>query len=581
MSQQTEDLLKQLKSTLETELKKVKPEYETLKVEVTNESVSDIKISLDCSDLDSKNKKDFLNNRALIVQKIYKVVNDQLSLENGYPSLIIQAIVQKESNDSVELRLNAPILLEPEKYTPIFNKKIDVLMEEYKTLRQELIGEQTALNNMFYYGLVVLGFTLAAIQGVMGQINGLFKPDIQALDLETSRFYGLTFFLFILLAVFIPTASTVFITKWMSIARSVAVHGSYLSGIEKRINRAFAEITIQDGTKYFFDDDYLNIGWETNIRKARELTKKTYLVFGGYHIFVIIGFYGFLGLFSHFVTLFLFDISWAKLCTGNHPSMLGIIWLLGFVILLVIVCLTQEQYYSAKEWLVATSFDDAIEKEKYKTKEWSKTNYCKKLGERCQQSCYFKLFLILYVIYFVFVILIFCFAPEKKIFSEDRITMAKQEIIFSTYTKKIDSIVESQDKNLALKLKHFDILADEGKLKLENSKVTHPELDDKVEEFKKYFKLRKMTNLAKADLRNADLKDVDLSNSNLTGADLTGADLTNTNLKGANLKDVKGIDCKKSSDKQKFISDETTIGIDGKKGSCSTKPSTTNQGTPP
>ncbi|MFN9176253.1 MAG: hypothetical protein ACK58N_17565 [Synechocystis sp.] len=129
MSQQTEDLLKQLKSTLETELKKVKPEYETLKVEVTNESVSDIKISLDCSDLDSKNKKDFLNNRALIVQKIYKVVNDQLSLENCYPSLIIQAIVQKESNDSVELRLNAPILLEPEKYTPIFNKIIDVLME--------------------------------------------------------------------------------------------------------------------------------------------------------------------------------------------------------------------------------------------------------------------------------------------------------------------------------------------------------------------------------------------------------------------------------------------------------------------
>jgi len=44
--------------------------------------------------------------------------------------------------------------------------------------------------------------------------------------------------------------------------------------------------------------------------------------------------------------------------------------------------------------------------------------------------------------------------------------------------------------------------------------------------------------------------------------------ITNADLTGATLTGVKGIDCKKSSDKQKFISDETTIGIDGKKGSC-------------
>lgn len=573
MSQQTEDLLKQLKSTLETELKKVKPEYETLKVEVTNESVSDIKISLDCSDLDSKNKKDFLNNRALIVQKIYKVVNDQLSLENCYPSLIIQAIVQKESNDSVELRLNAPILLEPEKYTPIFNKKIDVLMEEYKTLRQELIGEQTALNNMFYYGLVVLGFTLAAIQGVMGQINGLFKPDIQALDLETSRFYGLTFFLFILLAVFIPTASTVFITKWMSIARSVAVHGSYLSGIEKRINRAFAEITIQDGTKYFFDDDYLNIGWETNLRKARKSTNTTYLVFGGYHIFVILGFYGFLGLFSHFITLFLFDINLAKSISNFC------VFILSLVILLVIVHLTREQYYSIKKWLVATSFDDAIQEEQHetkkclgldadwcKTKEWDKASFCKKI----QIFCIKHILCIIVVIYFAAILLkVFCFTNNPMpIFSEDRMLIAKQEIIFSTYTKKIDSIFESQDENLALKLKYFDIFADEGKQKLKKSKGNDLETDDKIQEFEEYLKSRKMTYLAGENLTNADLKNVDLSHSNLTNATLTGADLTNADLTGATLTGVKGIDCKKSSDKQKFISDETTIGIDGKKGSC-------------
>jgi uncharacterized protein YjbI with pentapeptide repeats len=160
----------------------------------------------------------------------------------------------------------------------------EFLLEEYKTLRSQIVGEMTTIYNIFNYGLVTLGISFTAIQAIFNQINEVSKSssttNIDQLNL-------LTTLLWFLLILFVPFICIVFTFKWLSPFRSAAITGCWIAS---ELESIIVIIPYRHP-----------LSWETELRRLRNTTQDLFLRIGGWHPIIVLFFFLFIGFISQFI----------------------------------------------------------------------------------------------------------------------------------------------------------------------------------------------------------------------------------------------------------------------------------------
>ncbi|MGB7416005.1 MAG: hypothetical protein WA902_17510, partial [Thermosynechococcaceae cyanobacterium] len=184
----------------------------------------------------------------------------------------------------------------------VFNKQVEVLMEEYKTLREEIVSNSNARTNMFYYGLVTLGIAFGAVQTVIHQLN---SKDV-FIDFNINQINSLKILLLLIMSGFIPGICIMFLLKWISNARAAAYIAVHISRLEKMVNQSFS--SFQDKYPSIIKRNILDLNWETNLRYKRRASSDPNVVFGGSHIVYVTLFFTSIGFISQLYSIYTIGI---------------------------------------------------------------------------------------------------------------------------------------------------------------------------------------------------------------------------------------------------------------------------------
>lgn len=256
---------------------------------------------------------------------------------------------------SVEIGNDVEIALDPSEAIWIFNKKVDVLLEEYKTLRHEIQCSQTALNSIFNYGILGLGLAFALVQAVFSQLSAHLDVDSGNIY-NYSQIQSLSIFLFVLLIVFVPGVCATCVVKWLSYARSIGTTGCHLVSVEDKLNRAFSRFTYKEPESFrplqLFSNLEVNLGWETMLRQVRSRSSgQGFISNGGHHMNAVIMFFYIIGMLSQVSSILLIQLS---ILTG---SML-LVGVIGYFYILHHIISERQQIIHALRKLRLSSTDD-------------------------------------------------------------------------------------------------------------------------------------------------------------------------------------------------------------------------------
>jgi hypothetical protein len=408
-------------------------------------------------------------------------------LENNYPAYIL-GLYKFSYSESIlcmtYLYLNRKIDVNTNKdLLTIFNKKVDVLLEEYKTLRQQILTNGSSLTNIFYYGILVIAAIFTAIQSLLSQLNTLTtKLEEISIQAVNTQFRSLYISLLILLLIVLPFVCFIFIFKWLSNSQNNAVTGCYLVKVELEINRAFNKFNI-------FDDYELRLEWETYLRRMRRNLNNSSITFGNVHIYLVLLFFGFIALLSQIFALFFLN-------DGTFFNVILFIcsWLfcLGFA-------MSFNYYIDHTAWYLALpnstiNFD--------KNKSWY----------RFFNSCKWSIVIWIFYLFLIYFIRHQDVVPTG-LYSDDIRKEVIKEIIFNSESQEIKRI----------NLNGIDLTG----VNLTGVQLTNAQMEK--------TKLPG-ANLTRAKLRGANLKQAVLTAAKLPEANLIDTNFTQADLMGANLK---------------------------------------------
>ena len=245
-------------------------------------------------------------------RNIFTMIKVDFKLKNSKLLINEKNILLTINTKATVLTLNKKIKLSEDKdFIWIFNKKIDVLLEEYKNLRQQIITIANSLTNIFYYGVLTLGIVFTAIQGILNQYGNLNSQEKQYIYFEQFeiQFSSLSSLLKFLLLIFLPAICIVFTFKWLSNAKSIGVKGYFVTKLELELNRAFNKFVVlnqNEHNEHPFSDYELNIGWETNLRRLRRSVGDQSIIFGNTHMVLVILFFVVVAIVSQIMGFYLF-----------------------------------------------------------------------------------------------------------------------------------------------------------------------------------------------------------------------------------------------------------------------------------
>jgi hypothetical protein len=228
----------------------------------------------------------------------------------------------------------------------VFQKRVDVLIEEYKTLRQEILQHLSVLDTLLSYSFI-------AIAGSFSIIGYLYTNDSNKL-LFKDYSHNIAIFCISLL---IP--SILFLINQMRLAKAIKIAqiGYYLSSVELEINHAFNNLNYLG--KYqnspFFEKYELDIFWERYLRTIR----------GNPHIGQnrrnLVGIYEELLLSTCFFSLFGFSsIVLAYQLKENSVGIEDSIVNVGLVFFLLLNGFSFLQFHKTQEWQKAITYGDKV-----------------------------------------------------------------------------------------------------------------------------------------------------------------------------------------------------------------------------
>jgi hypothetical protein len=224
----------------------------------------------------------------------------------------------------------------------VFQKRIDVLMEEYKTLRQEILQHLTVLDTLLNYNFI-------AIAGSLSIIGYLSKNNLSGND---SRHILICW-------ISLLTPSILFIINQMRFAKAIKIAqiGHHLSSVELEINHAFNKLNYLENQEAipFFEKYELDIFWERYLRTIR---CNKYI---GQNRRNIVGIYEELWLNTFFFSLVsLISIISTFLLKENVWGIQYFIAILGLILFVLLNLLAWMQLLNIQEWQKAMRYSDKV-----------------------------------------------------------------------------------------------------------------------------------------------------------------------------------------------------------------------------
>ncbi|OBQ36145.1 MAG: hypothetical protein AN485_12050 [Anabaena sp. MDT14b] len=224
----------------------------------------------------------------------------------------------------------------------VFQKRVDVLIEEYKTLRQEILQHLNVLDTLLNYNFI-------AIAGSLSIIGYLSKNNL------SGNHSGPILICWISLL----TPIILFLINQMRLAKAIKIAqiGYYLSSVELEINHAFNKLNYMENqeTIPFFEKYELDISWERYLRTIR---RSKYI---GQNRRNIVGIYEELWLNTFFFSLvsFILMIS-AFLLKDNTGRIQYFLAILGVILFLLLNLLAWMQFLNIQEWQKAMTYSDKV-----------------------------------------------------------------------------------------------------------------------------------------------------------------------------------------------------------------------------
>lgn len=229
------------------------------------------------SNSSNKVEIEFSNHRISLTNPLNIEIKPKID-NTSSPRMSNHALYFKATNSSGNPQLSDELL-------PIIGKKIDVLMEEYKTLRSEILQHLQALHTIMNFSLaaLVIGFTA---------IYNLYPKDASTAPTEMYALFSL------LLLFVVPGTGFLMNSLWLIEAGDIGRIGYFLSRTEVEINSYFDRFGI-------FNEYELDVDYETSLRRIRKKYDISGISSQGFQSYMVTLFFVMIELLSIIVALWI------------------------------------------------------------------------------------------------------------------------------------------------------------------------------------------------------------------------------------------------------------------------------------